>query len=181
MNLNNKKILINNLKIKLESLIKDLLIQIPINFGLIKNNLDEHYSFINFTKSMNIYEDYKWVKIKKDYNEIKKKYNLDKKLYPQIIKIYGTINNYYSLDEFNDKNNIIQKINNDLLKIEFEKLKELHRILTNKRKNYIKTMGIIKIYETNDDIEKLINKLHTIYTKLKQIKKDKYIIKNIYN
>jgi hypothetical protein len=173
MNIDNKKELINNQKIKLESLIKESLIQLPINFNYIKSNLNEHFNFIKFIELMGIYENYKWEKIKEDYNKIKKKYNIDKKLYLKIIKIYGVVNNYYSFDEFNDKNNIIKKINedNNTNIIEWEKLKKFHYILTNKRKNYVRNTTIIKIYNTNNEIKELIDKLYEINIKLTQLKK----------
>jgi hypothetical protein len=129
---------------------------------------------------MNIYEDYKWSKIKEDYNKIKKKVNIDKKIYPQIIKIYGIVNNYYSSDEFNDKNIIIKKLNedNNLLKIEFEKLKKLHNKLINKRKNYVKNMKMIKIYISNKESDLLIQKLYQIHHDLKILKKEEKILES---
>jgi hypothetical protein len=180
MNLDNKKVLITNLKIKLELLIEESLIQIPINMNTIKNSLDEHYDFINFIESMNIYEDYKWEKIKEEYNKIKKKVNINKKLYPEIIKIYGIVNNYYSIDEFNNKNSIIKKLNEDniLLKIEYEKIKKLHNIFIIKRKNYVKNMKITKIYITDKDSEQLIERLYQIHNDLKILKKEIKILKS---
>jgi hypothetical protein len=179
MNLDNKKLFINNLKIKLISLVDKLLIELPINFNIIKTNLDDHYSFINFVELMNVYEDYKWNIIKEEYSKIKKKFNLDKKLYPQIIKIYGIVNTYYTPDEFNDMNTIIKKFNDDtiLLNIEWEKFKKLHNILMNKRKNYIKNHKIIKIFKTNKDFDQFIERLYEIYNNLINLKKEMKILK----
>lgn len=170
----NKKLLINKLKIDLEYLIKTSLDELPFNINQIKVISDDHYQFINFINSMNIYEYYKWDNIKKDYNIIKKKVNHDKKFYIQIIKIYGTINNYYSIDEFNNYNNIIKKINdfNNIIVIDWNNIKKLHKNLTNKRKNYIKNINIIKIIKINKDCIILIKKLYEIYDKLKNIKKE---------
>jgi hypothetical protein len=172
MTLENKKIFINNLKIKLEELIKHSLNELPIDFDNITLMINNHYDFINFIESMKIYEDYKWERIKEEYNKIKKKVNIDNKLCPQIIKIYGIVNSYYSLEEFNIKNNIINKLSkdNNLLKLEWIKIKTLHNILINKRKNYIKNNSIIKIFIKNDKIEKLIDKLNDVYYNLKKLK-----------
>jgi hypothetical protein len=179
MNIDNKKELINNQKIKLESLIKESLIQLPINFNYIKSNLNEHFNFIKFIELMGIYENYKWEKIKENYNKIKKKYNIDKKLYSQIIKIYGIVSSYYSFEESNDINNFIKKINedNNTNIIEWEKLKMIHYILTNKRKNYVRNTIIIKIYNTNNEIKELIDKLYEINIKLSLFRKEINILK----
>lgn len=178
MTLETKKMFINNLKIKLEELIKSSLIEILIDFNSITCMVNDHYHFINFIESMKIYEDYKWKRIKKKYNKLKKKINIDKKLYPQIIKIYGIINSYYSIEEYNIKNNIINKLseNNKLLIIEWIKIKILHNSLINKRKNYVKNNSIIKIFIENNDIKKIIDKLNNIYNNIKKLKK----IENIY-
>jgi len=180
MNLDNKKLFINNLKIKLKLLVDKLLIELPINFNNIKCNLDVHYSFINFVELINIYEDYKWNIIKEEYSKIKKKLNLDKKLYPQIIKIYGIVNTYYSPTEFNDMNKIIIKFNDDtnLLKIEWERIRKLHNVLMNKRKNYIKNSKIIKILKTNKNFDHFIERLYQIYNNLINLKKEMKILKN---
>lgn len=180
MNLDKKKILINDLKIKLTLNVDKLLIELPIIFDLIKDNINTHYSFIKFVELMNIYEEYKWEMIKENYNKIKKKYNLNRKLYPQIIKIYGTVNNYYSPDEFNKMNLIINKFKDDcsLLIIEWEKLKKLHTFLINKRKNYVRNTSIIKIYKTNKEYEQFIERLYQIYDDLTKLKKEMKILKS---
>jgi hypothetical protein len=172
MILENKKIVINNLKIKLEDLIKKSSIELPIDFNNILNVMNDHYQFINFTEYMKIYEDYKWNKIKEEYNQFKKKVNIDKKLYSQIIKIYGIINNYYSIDEFNIKNDIIKKlyIDTNSLKLEWEKIRLLHNLLINKRKNYVKNSSFIKIFITNIEIIELTDQLYKIYNNIKKLK-----------
>jgi hypothetical protein len=173
MNLDNKKLFINNLKIKIDLLINESLEQFPINLNHIKNIINDHNIFINFTDSMKIYENYKWAQIKEDYNKIKKKINSDKKLYTKIVKIFGIINNYYSSEEFNIKNNLISKLYNynNLLILEWIKIKELHNNLINKNKGYIKNKSLIKIYIKNDDILELIKKLYEIYYGLKKLEK----------
>lgn len=175
MILENKKIVINNLKIKLEELIKKSLIELHIDFNNILNVTNDHYQFINFTEYMKIYEDYKWNKIKEEYNQIKKKVNIDKKLYSQIIKIYGIINNYYSIEEFNNKNDIIKKlyIDTNSLKLEWIKIKLLHNLLINKRKNYVKNSSFIKIFITDTNILELTDQLYKIYNNLKKLKNNK--------
>jgi len=167
-----KKLYIDNQKIKLELLIKELEIQLPININTTIEILNNHYKFINFVKYIKIFEDYKWQIIKENYNILKKEINIDKNKYKKIIKIYGIINCYYSLDIINNNNNIIKSLYDKLciLNIEFCKLQELHNILINKRKNYIRNIKIIKIYKSNNDIIILINKLQEIYNKLKDLK-----------
>ena len=121
---------------------------------------------------MNIYEDYKWENIKVIYNKIKKKINQDKKLYNKIVKIYGMVNIYYSIDEYNNYNKIINDLYNfnNNMKIEWEKIKKLHNLLINKRKNYIKNKNIIKVFIINDDVNIIIKNLYETYYKIKNIK-----------
>ena len=172
MNLDNKKIIINDLKDKLYSLIKEAINELPINIKDIKDMIDDHIFFINFIESMNIYENYKWENMKVNYNELKKKINQDKKLYYKIVKIYGIVNNYYSIDEYNDYNNIIDELynTNNNMKIEWEKIRKLHNLLINKRKNYIKNQNIIKVFIVNDDVNIIIKNLYETYHKIKNIK-----------
>ena len=179
MKLDDKMKVIDNIKIKLDFLIKEALSQLPINLYNIKMNLNKHYSFIKMIESINVYEDYEWIKIKEDYNKIKKKVNIDKKLYSQIINFYGIVNNYYTQDENNNINIIIKNINeeNIMLKIEFEKLIIIHNIFFNKRKNYIKNMKIIKVYISNKDTSQLIERLYQIHNELKIIKRDIKLLK----
>jgi hypothetical protein len=134
---------------KAPPLIKDSIVEIPININSITTIINEHYQFINIIETTKIYEDYKWEKLKEEYNKIKKKVNLDKKLYPQIIKIYGIVNSYYLLEEYNTKNNIISKLSeyNNLLKLEWMKIRILHNTLINKRKSYVRNTNIIKIFK----------------------------------
>ena len=66
MKFDNKKLYINNLKIKLELLIDNSLIEIPNNLTIIKINLEKHSNFINFVDSVKIYEIYKWTKLKEE-------------------------------------------------------------------------------------------------------------------
>ena len=169
MSLNNKKLLINNLKIKLDNLIKISLNEIPNNIKNIKVMIDNHYFFINFIETINIYIEDKYKDIKILYNKLKIKINQDKKLYFKIIKIYGIVNCYYSIEEFNNYNNIINELyeyNNDM-KIEWDKIKILHNLLINKRKNYIKNQNIIKVFIMNDDINQIINNLYKNYDRIK--------------
>ena len=180
MKLDDKKIVINNFKIKLEYLIKEGSIQLPINLNNIKINLIEHYNFINFIESINIYEKYKWDKLKEDYNRIKKKVNRDKKIYLKIINYYGIVNNYYTHNENNDIEIYIKKINEntEILKLEFEKLIIIHNIFINKSKNYIKNMKIIKVDISNKESSQLIKRLYQIYYELKILKKDIKLLKS---
>jgi len=147
MNLNNKKIIINDLKVKLSNLVKDSQSELPINIKNIKDMIDNHIFFINYIETNNIYEDYKWENMKLIYNKIKKKVNQDKKLYYKIVKIYGIVISYYSIDEYNNYNKIINELYNTNydMKLEWEKIKKLHNLLINKRKNYIKNKNIVKI------------------------------------
>ena len=151
MNLDNKKLIINDLKVKLSNLVKDSQSELPINIKNIKDMIDNHIFFINFIESKNIYEDYKWENMKLFYNKVKKKVNQDKKLYYKIVKIYGIVISYYSIDEYNNYNKIISElydINNNM-KLEWEKIKKLHNLLIKKRKNYIKNKSIIKVFNLN--------------------------------
>lgn len=148
MNLETKKLIINDFKVKLSNLVKEAINELPINIKNIKDMIDNHIFFINFTESMNIYENYKWENMKVVYNTVKKKVNQDKKLYNKIVKIYGIVISYYSNDEYKNYNKIINElynINNDM-KIEWIKIRKLHNLLINKRKNYIKNKNIIKIF-----------------------------------
>lgn len=174
MKFDDKRLYIDNQKIKLELLIEELKYQQPINISEIINISIEHYNFTNFIEFVNIFEDYKWNTIKESYNKLKKKINLDKKIYPKIIKIYGIINCYYSSDQINDKNKMITKLydENYILNIEWKKIQKLHTILINKRKNYMRNKSIIKIYKSNNDILILMNKLEEIYIELKKLKKN---------
>lgn len=151
MNLETKKIIINDLKVKLSNLVKEAINELPINIKNIKDMIDNHIFFINFIESMNIYEDYKWENMKVLYNIVKKKINQDKKLYNKIVKIYGIVNNYYSIDEYNNYNKIINELYNynNNMKIEWEKIRKLHNLLINKRKNYIKNKSIVKVFNLN--------------------------------
>jgi hypothetical protein len=151
MNLDNKKIIINDLKVKLSNLIKEAINELPINIKNIKDMIDNHIFFINFIESKNIYEDYKWENMKLFYNKVKKKVNQDKKLYYKIVKIYGIVISYYSIDEYNNYNEVINKLYNTNynMKIEWEKIKKLHNLLIKKRKNYIKNKNIVKVFNLN--------------------------------
>ena len=172
MNIQNKKRLINNLKVNLEYLINESLYELPNNITQIKNIYNDHKIFINFVEKINLYEDYKWNKIKQDYNKVKKKINQDKKLYLKIVRIYGVVNNYYLIDEFNNKNKIIQQINeyNYIIMIEWNEIKKLHRILTCKRSSYIKNINIIKVFNMNKEYENLIKRIYEIYNELVKLK-----------
>lgn len=172
MDFNNKKLIINEFKNNFTNLIKVSKSEIPNNIKNIKEMIDNHFFFIDFIETMNIYENYKWEDIKVIYNKVKKKVNQDKKLYYKILKIYGTINCYYSIDENKYYNIIITELyntNNDMI-LEWVKIKEIHNLLIKKRKNYIKNQNIVKIFIINDDINKIINKLYETYYKLKHIK-----------
>ena len=179
MKFDNKKLYINNLKIKLELLIDNSLIEIPNNLTIIKINLEKHFNFINFVDSVKIYEIYKWTKLKEEYNKIKKKINIDKKLYPQIIKIYGIINSYYTVEETECKNKIIKKINEDniLLLIQLEEIKKIHNNIIIKCKYYIRNINIIKINQENNEYDILIKKLYEIHSNLKKVSTELKILK----
>jgi len=179
MNLVNKKLYINNLKLKLELLIKNSLDDITNDLVIIKSNLEEHYSFINFIESIKLYEIYRWERMKQEYNKIKKKVNIDKKLYPNIIKIYGIVNSYYSSDDHENNNKMIIKIreHHNILLIEWNQMNKIHNDLIIKRKSYMKNNNIIKITQENNDSNNLIEKLYDIHYNLKQIKSELKILK----
>ena len=180
MNLSKKKIIIDNFKIKFVELIKEALYELPINLENIKVIIKEHYFFIDFTEFMNIYEEYKWTKIKDDYNIIKKKVNKDKKLYLKIIKIYGIINSYYTSEDFNYYNKVLSNLYNYniKIKIDWDEIKKLHNILIMKRKNFIKKLEMIKIFIYNDEINNLVSQLIIIFNKIKMLKKNSIIFNN---
>lgn len=136
MNLDNKKLMIAEFKNNLSNLIKESKSEIPNNIKNIKEMINDHFFFIDFIESMNIYENYKWEDIKITYNKVKKKINHDKKLYYKIVKIYGTVNCYYSNDENKNYYIIINELynnNNDMI-LEWIKIKEIHNLLIKKGK-----------------------------------------------
>jgi len=172
MNNEKKKLQVHNSKIKLELLINNSLIEIANNIKIINNIINKHKNFINFTELIKIYEIYKWVILKEEYINIKKNVTINKKFHIQIIKIYGTVNNYYNIEEQEDKNKIIKKINNDtdLLIIEWDQLKKIHHDILVKNMNNIRNIKIIKINQKDIKYNKLIEELYEIFYKIKENK-----------
>ena len=64
--------MITEFKNNLSTLIKESKSEIPNNINNIKEMINDHFFFIDFIESMNIYENYKWEEIKITYNKVKK-------------------------------------------------------------------------------------------------------------
>ena len=150
------------------------------NTTKINQVFEDHNDFIHFAELMKVYEIYKWNNLKLNYSHIKKKTNLDKKLYWQIIKLYSNIINYFSEEETNNISNKIRKIQseNDTMVYNYALLQKKHRDILNKCKYLIKNDQIIKIYETNSEIEPLIIKLYENYINIKVVNKKTQLLKN---
>jgi len=151
------------------------------NLNKIEQLQEAHLNFVNFVKTVNLYESYKWINIKYDYNFIKNKINKDKKIIHVITKFFGSITNYYTLIEIH---NINIKINDISCKIElmiykFNKLQILHNQVHNKSKYMIRNNSVIKINNFNNINKHLLLKIYENYNSIKIVNIKIKNLKNI--
>jgi hypothetical protein len=125
----------------------------------------------DFIKVINLFEIYKWNKIKNNFSNINKQINKYKLLKQKLIKQYGYLSIYYKLEEQTIINNNINELclNFDILNFNFAKLKEIMyytKIYLNNAKKRKKTLKI-KIINNKNIL--LIKELYKYYEKIKEI------------
>jgi len=169
---------ISQSKNELDSLLKNTKNDINFNLNYIDESYCMHINFIEFAKSTNIYEKYKWDKIKLNYNFIKQKINKDKKNIKKIIQKLGLLSNYYTSVEIDIINVEINNINTqiDLMIYNFTILNRKHTDVYIKKNTIIKKSGVIIVHDIKYNIKDLLLQLYENYDK---IKKNKIIIKKL--
>lgn len=100
----NKIELIDQAKYKFDELLTNSTKELDFNLNSIDQLYDNHSDFIDFIKIMNIYEVYRWTKLKVDYNFIKIKITKDKKVIYRITKFLNSLTNYYTQIEIDNIN-----------------------------------------------------------------------------
>ena len=169
---------ISQSKNELDSLLKNTKNDINFNLNYIDESYCMHINFIEFAKSTNIYEKYKWDKIKLNYNFIKQKINKNKKNIKKIIQKLGLLSNYYTSVEIDIINVEINNINTqiDLMIYNFTILNRKHTDVYIKKNTIIKKSGVIIVHDIKYNIKDLLLQLYENYDK---IKKNKIIIKKL--
>ena len=167
----NKIELIDQAKYKFDELLTNSTKELDFNLNNIDQLYDNHSDFIDFIKIMNIYEVYRWTKLKVDYNFIKIKITKDKKVIYGITKFLNSLTNYYTKIEIDNINFRIKDISYkiELMLYKFSKLQIHHNKVTNIIKNIMKNNAIIIINNINDANKILIQKLYENYISIKMI------------
>lgn len=167
----NKIELIDQAKYKFDELLTNSTKELDFNLNSIDQLYDNHSDFIDFIKIMNIYEVYRWTKLKVDYNFIKIKITKDKKVIYRITKFLNSLTNYYTQIEIDNINFRIKDISYkiELMLYKFSKLQIHHNKVTNIIKNIMKNNAIIIINNINDANKILIQKLYENYISIKMI------------
>ncbi len=154
---------------KFNDLIENTTRELDFNLNKIEQICDIHNDFINFIKTMKLFENYRWTKLKSEYMYIKKKINKDKKTINIITKFFGSLTNYYTQNEIDDITLKIKNISNkiELMIYNFSKLQIQHTEIINKIKNILHNNSILKINDINDSNKHLLQKLYENYISIK--------------
>ena len=179
MDFNERVIIINREKMKIDEYIKSCYEMYNSNIKMIAVNYENHQTFLTFATRMGVCEIYKWEKLKSEYNSLKQKINMEKKLQKMVYKMYSSISSYYSEEEIH-KYNTINKDMNDariLMLINFSSLQQLHFNTMLQFKKMLASDNIVKIYEYNEMLYPLFIKLNENYMNHILLDKKYYMIR----
>jgi hypothetical protein len=179
MDFNERVIIINREKMKIEEYIKSCCEMYKNNIKVIAVNYENHQTFLTFATRMNVCEIYKWEKLKMEYNSLKQKINMEKKLNKMVYKMYSSISSYYSEEEIHKYNNINREMNDThiLMLINFSSLQQFHFNTMLQFKKMLASDNVIKIYEYNEMLHPLFIRLNENYMNHILLDKKYYMIR----
>ena len=179
MDFNERVIIINREKMKIEEHIKSCYEMYKSNIKMMVVNYENHQTFLTFATKMNVCEIYKWEKLKSEYNCLKQKITMEKKLQKMVYKMYSSISSYYSEEEIHTYNTINRDMNDTLILmlINFASLQQFHFNTMLQFKKMLASDNIVKIYEYNEMLYPLFIKLNENYMNHILLDKKYYMIR----
>jgi hypothetical protein len=172
----NKVSIINENKKKFESLLESSIIIITNYINYITKFYQVYNNFINFVKSVNIFDKEQYSLIKLNYNSIRINICKNKHIYTLLIKNLDILSNYYDykhMEIFNKKIDTF-KCNNDIMLFEFYKLKRYNQDINNKMRNFKNNSQMIFIETSNENIKLIIDKIYKNYINIKLLNQKLY-------
>lgn len=179
MDFNERVVIINREKMKIEEHIKYCYEMYKSNIKMMAVNYENHQTFLTFATKMNVCEIYKWEKLKSEYNSLKQKITMEKKLQKMVYKMYSSISSYYSEEEIHTYNTINRDMNDTLILmlINFASLQQFHFNTMLQFKKMLASDNIVKIYEYNEMLYPLFIKLNENYMNHILLDKKYYMIR----
>jgi hypothetical protein len=172
----NKVTIIYEHKKKFEALLESSIINITNYINNITKCYQVYNDFINFVKSVNIFDKEQYLLIKLNYNSIRINICKNKHIYILLIKNLDILSNYYDythIEIFNKKIDTI-KCNTELMFYEFNKLKRYNYEINNKMRYFKNNPQMIFIEETNENIKLIIDKIYKNFINIKLLNQKLY-------
>lgn len=176
-----KIIKIDKNKKQFDELLNKSIQELNSNINKIAIIYESHSNFINFVKTMNIYEKYRWKSLMLEYRQIKNKVNKDKKLIHTVTKFFGTLTNYYQHQEIENIKDQITRISNsiEIMLYKFLLLREHHYQTQLKCKYLIKKPSITIIENYNEQTKPILTKIYENYINIKLLNQQFIKLKNM--